>query len=267
MIHCNTLKKSRNFFSFISLTFFLFFILSLNLNFVSAAPPFVAQETLGSDGFEIKYPELFYLKQYSYFDFNFHVFNISNGVPIDNQTVQCNFHLYNSTGDHTYVMEEVPHDLQSDHGIVNEWVARIDGNNFSSLGEYTYILQCNNSQFGGYISTGFEVTPTGNDYSLMFLIVIGLFALVLFVTALYSGNEYIMFLASLVIILLGVYTMIYGIGNVNDDFSKMVSFVIIGIGLFFIIISSLKAIAEASGEDSIGGWGKGGGDSYDYYKD
>lgn len=144
-------------------------------------------------------------------------------------------------------------------GYYNYTIESID-----TLGEFTTFVNCNDGINFGFTSFSFEITPNGTDDNLTFFIVLGLIALVVFLIALYSGNEYIMFISSGIIILLGVYSLIYGIGNFYDEFSRMISIVFISIGIFFLIISSLKAIAEVSEEKTIGGFGPGGED-YDYY--
>jgi hypothetical protein len=113
----------------------------------------------------------------------------------------------------------------------------------------------------------FDINATGDNSNFSFFLIIAIISLTVFLIALYSGNEYIMFISSALVLLTGVYAMVYGIGNLSNTFTQMVSFVILGLGILFLILSSLKAIAEASDEgDVIGGYGAGGED-YDYYKE
>jgi hypothetical protein len=140
-----------------SLLFLSFFSIIILFQVVSSVQPTVTV-TSPLVGINIKAPMTDLLKVNKSFDFNFHLFNASDGLPLDNTTIQCYFHLYNSSGDHIYT-EISNHDLNSDHFVPNEWVSRIDGGNFSELGLYAYILQCNNSLIGGNVESPLEVRP------------------------------------------------------------------------------------------------------------
>lgn len=117
--------------------------------------------TTNTEGYFIHTPLIDYLKKNQSMDFNFHVYNYTNGVPINNASTKCYFHLYNNSGDHILFISDVEHDAVTEHGVVNEWVVRVNGNNFSRLGFYSYIIQCNSSTQGGFSEFMFEVTQNG----------------------------------------------------------------------------------------------------------
>lgn len=121
---------------------------------VIAVPPF-EEASNPSVGFDIKYPAFDILKQNTAFEFEFHVYNKSTGKPI-NAGIGCYFHLYNSSGKHIaeLVDNTVSHDY--DYGF------DIGGGNFSNVGMYSYLVQCNNSELGGFVDAPFEVSPMGN---------------------------------------------------------------------------------------------------------
>jgi len=150
----------------------------LCLPLVSAQPPFIQPTELGS-GYEIKIPPFGILKQNQDFEFSFHVFNISDGVPITDISTTCQFHLYNNSGNHLFENNSIKYEI--DHGSVNEWEVKVDGGNFSQLGSYSYIVQCNSTGLGGFESVEFEVTGTGQEFTqpkaILFL---GLMALLIF---------------------------------------------------------------------------------------
>lgn len=158
---------------------FLFAILPL----VSSAPPFVSTNTQG--GCQIVPLIRDTLKQNADFDFNFHVINQSNGYPLSNSSISCVFHLYNQTGDHVF-FENLKNDPISEHFVINEFVARINGTNFSKVGNYAYQVQCNGTAtVGGCAEKGlFIVTPSGIEATTgRALIDMGLlFVLLLFLT-------------------------------------------------------------------------------------
>ena len=110
----------------------MFFLVS----FVSAAPPLQLIE--GSEkGLIIEYPKYETKKQNQDFKLHLHVFNETDGSLMKNDTTDCNIHIYNESGHH--VLEE---DLGFDSNLI-DFELFIDGGNFSVLGEYAYIIQCN----------------------------------------------------------------------------------------------------------------------------
>lgn len=159
------------------------FVFLISFSFVNAQPPL--QVNINTDeGFNIIFPKFDVLKLNEGFDFRFHVFNISNGIAMDNETVSCYFHLYNRTGDSLYRKS----DLEVNPAHTNTWTLLIKGGNFSYVGDYAYLVHCNSSNLGGFASAPFIVTKTGTEltteesliYILLTLAVLGLFILSLY---------------------------------------------------------------------------------------
>jgi len=118
----------------------------------------VTQISQGADILEIRIPQAEHLKVNRDVHANIHVFNKSTGLPVTNRSgVSCYFDLYNQTGDHLIETLE----LESDGEI--EWEIDISGTNFSSTGTYSFVVWCNNSGQGGFVSSGFDVTTSGED--------------------------------------------------------------------------------------------------------
>lgn len=117
-----------------------------------------------TNGYEIKIPQQQTLKQNQEYTFNFNVLNISNGVPIDNSSTDCFFHLDNSSGNHILKINL----SYEPSNVFNEWKIEVNGNNFSEIGKYSYIIQCNSetNQLGGSESVGIEITSTGENLGL-----------------------------------------------------------------------------------------------------
>lgn len=159
------------------------FLLILSISLIAAQPGFI-QGGEFTTGYKIKVPPISPIKQNTNFDFNFHVFNISNGVPIDNSSTDCFFHLYNSTGDHALIVK-LEHE---ENNVNNEWALMVNGNNFSSLGSYSYVVQCNSTTLGGFESVEIHVTKLGTEnktsealiYILLTLAVVFIFLLSLY---------------------------------------------------------------------------------------
>lgn len=137
------------------------FVIALVLcsSLAMAVPPFLTGDPSFSSGYIIEFPLINQLKQNEDFSFHFHIFNISNGRPIQNASTACAFHLYNSSGSHIVRLKQPKVDNEYDFEF------KVMGNNFSKVGMYTYIVQCNSSQnsLGGFESVQLAVTPDGND--------------------------------------------------------------------------------------------------------
>ena len=171
----------------------IIFVFLIFINPIHAQPPFQVNVNV-EEGFNIVFPKFDVLTLDEDFDFRFHVFNISNGVAMDNDTVSCYFHLYNKTGDSLYRKSDI--NINPDH--TNTWTLLIKGGNFSYVGDYAYLVHCNSSSLGGFASAPFVVTKTGEDltthesliYFLLTLAIFGIFLLSLYFTIItpYSNN-------------------------------------------------------------------------------
>jgi hypothetical protein len=127
---------------------------------------------------------------------------------------------------------------------------------------YTY---CNNSKLGTYIVTGygdlngvkevwkysFIVTPAGgaeNNTTLFIVMVIS--SLVLLLLAFIFKNNIFSLISGFAFLGTGVYGMIYGFGDITNLYTRIISYIIIGIGALITIVSSLDFIQEMSGGDA-----------------
>jgi len=135
----------------------LLIVFMLSISIVFAVKP-ITQIAEGDNVLEVRIPQADHLKVGRDVHANIHVFNRSTGLPVSNITgVSCYFDLYNQTGDHLIEVLE----LESDGEL--EWEIDIAGSNFSATGSYSFIIWCNNSVNGGFVSAGFDVTSTGED--------------------------------------------------------------------------------------------------------
>ena len=142
--------------------FSLIFLLVL-APIIYAQPPFQQEDTIFTEGYIIKIPPINVIKHNENLELSFHVYNISNGVPIGNAEATCDIHLYNSSG-HT-IFQGINIINDADKGIINDWEIQILKGNFTQAGNYAYLIQCNSTLFGGFQSVGFEVTADGLQYN------------------------------------------------------------------------------------------------------
>lgn len=145
-----------------SVLFFLIFIFMIN--FISAVPPFSPQAF--SEGYDIKIPMDNVIKINNDYEFAFHVYNISNGMPVTD--AGCYLHLYDSTGGHLF------DGYTTVTGHIFDYEFEIDAGNFTTATTYYYNIQCNTSALGGYHSAPLFVNNSGtlssSDSSIIFLI-------------------------------------------------------------------------------------------------
>ena len=127
-------------------TILLLTLIALQLLLVSAQPPFV-------EGYNVDInPKMDYFKEGQDITFNVQITNQSTGFPL-NDSITCQFHLYNSSGNHVLVMTQ-------DTPIGYDYRFFVDGGNITRELR-SYQVFCYSDAFGGKSSRSMEVTPTG----------------------------------------------------------------------------------------------------------
>lgn len=131
------------------------FNILLVLSIVNAAKP--TQVFTGDVGLVIRVPQAEYAKQNELTQLNIHVYNLSNGFPMKNDTTSCLLHIFNRTGHH--ILNEVMNFNEHE----SDFFLDIGRGNFSKLGFYSFIIGCNTSTIGGFVSGSIEVTRDGKQ--------------------------------------------------------------------------------------------------------
>ena len=157
-------------------------------SFVSAQPPF--QSTAEGVGLLIDFPKFEYVKAGEQFTFHAHVFDATSGLMMDNTTTSCLFHGYYHNGSHSIEQE-----MSFDSNFVDFYID-IPAS-FVVPSKVSYIMQCNTSEVGGFISGPVVITGTGVEPTEYHgIIQIGLMLLIfmlaiamLFASTLLPGDE------------------------------------------------------------------------------
>ncbi len=167
--------------------FGIFLVMSLFLiSSVSAQQPSDTQTNININiGLQIEFTQVNFLKNGKSHLFNAHVFNISTGERVSNSTTDCTFHLFDNLGEHQ--IDQVPMTYSSE-GL--DWDYNVTGNNFTRNGDYSFLVVCNSSNIGGFLSKGIVITQTGEElliqesilYIFLSIFVMFLFLLSLFLT-------------------------------------------------------------------------------------
>jgi len=154
----------------------IFFLLLILFSIgVFAVPP---QTSTNNDvELEIIYPKFEAYKEGYETKLYYHVYN-ATGLLMTNETTTCVIHIYNFTGAH--ILEQ---DLLWDDNNV-DFYAELTPNIYNEVGDYSYLVHYNTTLQGGYISSTFQVTPTGkitdNNVILTAMLLFGGFILCLF---------------------------------------------------------------------------------------
>lgn len=124
---------------------------------------------------------------------------------------------------------------------------------------YSYSF-CNTTALGRYIVNGFgdpggsietwaydfNVTTTGQDDGYLLPLFLGLGAFILLIFAFLMKNNYMGFISGTLFLVLGIYTIIYGLGTVSDFYTSSIAYISLGIGLLFILASAYSAINDTN---------------------
>lgn len=134
----------------------LLFVLVLSvllLPFVMSAPP-AQTNVIGDSSWTVRTELVEAVEQSTDFELIAHIYNTSNGIPVTSDA-SCEFHVYDKTGHHiaTGIDNTPSHDY--------DYEFRVNESNFTEVGEYAYVIQCNSSIQGGFIAGSFRVTPNG----------------------------------------------------------------------------------------------------------
>lgn len=211
----------------------ILFLLLVLTPFVPAQPP-QAQVVINlENGFNIDIPKVSSIPQNRDFDFDFHVFNISNGLKLDNSTgINCSFELSDNTGNNLVDIEEIP--FVEDH-----WVLEVGGGNFTRMGDYFYLVDCSSDNLAGSISVIFEVTADGfrsKVFPTQFVIIIlGLF---LVLVGIFNDRlRFMQLIGSMMLIIMGVLTLYPGYSFISWTtlLGKALGFGLIGFGSYYLL--------------------------------
>jgi len=138
----------------------LFFCLICILWVGVFAPNIVAKQSIQiSDttaGFIIEYPKLDYYKQNELVKLDFHVYNKSDGLIVSNIITSCAFHLYNSSG-----YEIVDNHTLEKNTNKEDFIFHLNNSYTNIITDYSYIISCNNSKLGGFVSAPIAINYNG----------------------------------------------------------------------------------------------------------
>ena len=224
---------------------FLFFIFLFSLlvltPLISAPPPFQCGNP--DIGLKIEAPAIEYIEWATDFKFRIHVYNVTDGLLMTNDTVACIIHVYDSHGNHL-----IETDMGFDsNGIDFKYDAL--GSNFTVNNQYAVLYYCYidpdaqaGIDRGGFLEYPFYVTPSGEvQYSFFenpLLLILILIGTMLLFSGIYFNNPAVGFLGAILFILSGLYSILDGINNIRNIYTNGVGATLIGIGIIFMLAAA-----------------------------
>lgn len=238
--------------------YIIFFIFCILLSSFAIAVPPVRQIFVGDVGISIAYPQYEYIKINNHYNLHTHIYNRSSGYHLTNDSASCLVHIYNNTGEN--IIEE---DMSFDSNLL-EYKLFIGGKNFSIEGKYAYIIQCNTSKIGGFVSGNFDITNDGkpngiNDSTssisiILFLLSINMGLLFLFFRDKLFKNKFVDLISKRSILIIFFYLMGLTstvIGTIADiggipvwDHLFMYTFIFLWAGYVAILYTFWKTIID-----------------------
>lgn len=216
------------------------FLVIATLFFVYSAQPTVAVPQ-ATTGILIEHPLLTDFQVNRDVKLHFHLFNSTDGKPFLNTSdIKCIFHLYNQTGSHILKVNPVSSNDTYD------WEQTVLGGNFTTVGNYAYILQCNNTQIGGFYNHDFLVTPSGNngaENTAFFIFIIILF-FALNLVSFFGKSIPLTILTGMGMIFLGVYLINNGVIIYRDTITVYIAYLTIAVGAITSMIAILEQLQE-----------------------
>lgn len=206
------------------------------LQVVNAAPPVLS--TVQSGSLEILAPTYNYVTQGEDKNIYWHVFNATQ--LLTNKTATCYYHLYSQKlkGEHIVTVNNVKTFTNG-----RDFEVEIAGANFTTVGEYCHLIECNTSSQTGGIERCFTVNVSGNEVVSANIVLITMLLLVIIISGLFfmafawfSNDQ---FLKTIFLVLAGI-SMVVGIFygmNVSSDIIPQYANINTIYGAFFYIIT------------------------------
>lgn len=148
---------------------FLFVMLCFN---VFAVGSVITIQTPEEPGLVLIYPNIFTYKQGIEFNLTFRAVN-ATGFEIENDEYNCSIHVYDNRNNH------IIQDILTLEPNGEDQYFTINNSISKNLGRYKYLLECNNTEVAGFVSSGFIIS-NANDIDADILSIIIAFGIIAF---------------------------------------------------------------------------------------
>lgn len=127
----------------------------------------------------------------------------------------------------------------------------------SILGDYLCSATCCSGTICGTSNCDYSITPTGDNRGIGLFLILLICGFFLFAIDYFVETGYMTFLSGILFIVTGIYSMIYGVGNLAEFYTRAIALVSIGVGVIFMIGSAYDLVWGENNDEG----GYDGGDS------
>lgn len=210
-------------------SFLFLFIFIILISSTSAIPP-----TERTGDIEIQFAKFDSIQQSKPQTFHFHISNKSQ--LLNSSQATCDFDLFYQDGSRLYDKTGLGFNPPNDFQVV------LNESNFTNLGTYSAITECNTSLQAGAVSFSFEVTPSGFTDNLGFFIVLISIVYLIGFIGFFGRNEWVSAIGGLGMMALSVYLISQGIVIYRDWFTNAIAYITLGLGAMFTLIPVIESI-------------------------
>ena len=160
----------------------------------------------------------------------------TDGTPCNDTTVDCFITLRNPNNE--YLLNNIAMTIEAS-GDATFIIPASDLTEISPA--YSGKVYCTDGAISNVETFTMEVNGTGDDRGIALFIILAIASLLVIILAVVSENEYIGFLGGALFIMTGMYSLIYGIGNLANMYTQAIAYVSIGLGFLFLVAAGYKA--------------------------
>ena len=187
----------------------------------------------------------FYVKQYEPYDITFSCTDDSQPLGFCSASTNCNITIIypNST-----IMVNNQNTTNLLNGKFNYSITSAQTN---LNGEYTVRAGCSGNGLNNSADFTYEVNPTGREGKSFLLnpilIFLTIFAFIFIGLGIGLKIPMLGFIGAVLLMLAGMYTMIYGFGDVTNLYTQGVAVALLGLGFILIILSAYEWVSWGEG--------------------
>ena len=115
---------------------------------------------------------------------------------------------------------------------------------FTETGLYKVQMFCRDGTYSFSDEGFYNITPTGKIQTSLWnnpiILILGSFGLILVIAGAVKGIPWFGFIGSIMFLLIGLYTMIYGFNNTIDLYTRGVAITFLGVGIMFMFASAYE---------------------------
>ena len=125
----------------------------------------------------------------------------------------------------------------------------IDAGNYSQLGSTCHNIVCTDGVSYETGSVCREITSDGGSSVFKVMLVIAIAATLVFLFGYFTHNVVFVYISGIMFLVLGVFTLINGFGDVRDTYTDVIGYVAIGFSIMFFVVGAYEQLSGGEGDD------------------